>query len=122
MRNGRAQNGCRHSVAVAAGLVPAHCRRELRPRGPRLHRHGENRHSRKRESRPLGRPWVPAFETVDKREETLRRAQGERKKSREIKAPTAQAELVEASSRRKSTVSFAGTTGYQAGAFSKEER
>jgi hypothetical protein len=44
-------------------------------------------------------------ETVDKCEDALRRAQGERKKSFEIKPPTAQAELVEASFRRKSTVS-----------------
>jgi hypothetical protein len=51
-------------------------------------------------------------QNVGKREATLRRAQGERKKSFENNPPTAQAEpfdgaqdmLVEASSRRKSTV------------------
>jgi hypothetical protein len=62
-------------------------------------------------ARLLQSTWVtsipsPAIETVDKGEETLRRAQGERKKSFKNNPPTAQAELVEASFRRKSTVSI----------------
>jgi hypothetical protein len=49
--------------------------------------------------------------TVDQCGHTLRQAQGERRKFSEIKPPTAQAELVEASFGRESTVSSEGIVG-----------